>query len=169
MRAVPLGSVRPPHPLCLDAPAASAGFNTLLRYHSPLIISLACNLEPLLGSLMGWLAGIVALPGPWTWVGGALVLASTATVSLASHRREQRQASRAVATAALQRILSGEGIEVAEAEASGGGVPGRSDSAADGAWGRAWLQEEDAAAGGGGGTSPQQRQPQAGKLADGVR
>ena len=130
---------------------------------------------------MGWLAGIVAPPGPWTWVGGALVLASTAAVSLASHQREQRQAGRAAAAAALTRTLGGDGTEAAQAEADGqaaaapsggsGGSsgPGRSDSAADGAWGRLWLQEEGAATGGGSASPQWQRQQlPAGKPPDGV-
>ena len=84
-----------------------AGFNTLLRYLDPLIISLACNMEPLIGSLLGWAAGVVTAPGAWTYAGGGLVMASTLMVSLASHRREQQAASRQKAAAQVHRILGG--------------------------------------------------------------
>ena len=49
----------------LQLPLPHSGFNTLLRYMDPLIISLACNLEPLIGTLLGWAAGMVAPPGAW--------------------------------------------------------------------------------------------------------
>lgn len=60
----------------------------------PLVISLSCNLEPLIGSLLGWAAGVVAPPGSMTYVGGALVMASTFAVSYAAHMREKRQSTR---------------------------------------------------------------------------
>lgn len=128
------------------------GFNTLLRYLNPLVISLACNLEPLIGSLFGCAAGVVSPPGTWTWIGGSLVIASTAVVSLASHRRQQRQASRAAAAAAMQRSLGGGGVEAAAQGESermslplpgSSGIPGRSDSAAEGSWGRLGLQQQE--------------------------
>ncbi|KAL4448195.1 hypothetical protein ABPG75_005414 [Micractinium tetrahymenae] len=67
------------------------GFNTLLKYMDPLVISLCCNLEPLIGSLLGWAAGVVSPPGAMTYVGGALIMASTFVVSYASHVREKQQ------------------------------------------------------------------------------
>lgn len=69
------------------------GFNTLLKYLDPLVISLPCNLEPLIGSLLGWAAGVVSPPGGLTYAGGALVVASTLVVSYASHMREKRQSA----------------------------------------------------------------------------
>lgn len=56
---------------CLPTPAC-AGFNALLKYMAPLIVSLACNMEPLLGSLLGWAVGVVAAPGLWTYIGRLL-------------------------------------------------------------------------------------------------
>ena len=129
--------------LCTRPPA---GFNTLLRHLDPLIISLACNMEPLLGSLMGWAAGVLTAPGAWTYVGGGLVLASTATVSIASHRREKRQASKEAASRAIQHILSGgSDAEAGAAGGSGSAAGRRFDSAAaevggDGGWGDGWPQ-----------------------------
>jgi hypothetical protein len=76
-------STRHPSP----PPPTAAGFNTLLRYMPPLIITLGCNMEPLLGSLLGWVAGVMAPPGAWTYGGGVLVMASTVAVTLAAHYR----------------------------------------------------------------------------------
>lgn len=141
----------------------------------------ACNLEPLLGSLLGWAVGVVTAPGPWTYVGGALVLASTATVSIASHRREKRQASKEAASRAIQRILSsGSDAEAAEAGASHGGsgsgddVRRRFDSAAgeawrEDSWGGAWpqaKQAEGAASRGSAGWPEGPQQPSGGKPPD---
>ena len=148
-----------------------AGFNTLLRYLDPLIISLACNMEPLIGSLLGWGAGVVSAPGAWTYVGGGLVMASTLVVSLASHRREQQAASRQKAAAKVRRILGGSGAsgdglawgqdtplmqpglgaEVANgfggAHSRSGRVgasgPSAEELAEDGGWGGLWLQLQD--------------------------
>ncbi|PRW45144.1 Permeases of the drug metabolite transporter family permease component [Chlorella sorokiniana] len=155
------------------------GFNTLLRHLNPLIISLACNLEPLLGSLLGWAVGVVTAPGPWTYVGGALVLASTATVSIASHRREKKQASKAAASRAIQRILSSSSnAEAAEAGGGGGGDDLRRmfDSAAaeawrEDSWGPAWAQAKGGEAGashGSAGWPAGPQQPSGGKPPDHV-
>lgn len=40
-----------------------AGLNAVLRYMSPLSLTLAVCVEPLLGSLLGWGLQISALPG----------------------------------------------------------------------------------------------------------
>eukprot|EP00887_Chlorella_sp_A99_P004332 scaffold15.g4332.t1 len=82
------------------------GFNSLLRYLPPLVISLACNLEPLIGSLLGWAAGVASTPGPWTYCGGALIMGSTALVSVASSRREKAEAAREAVRLALERALA---------------------------------------------------------------
>ncbi|KDD74340.1 hypothetical protein H632_c1389p1 [Helicosporidium sp. ATCC 50920] len=71
------------------------GLNTLLKYHTPLVLSLALTSESLIGSAMGWAVGVVALPGVWTWVGGAVVLASTVAVVLSQHVRERGELKRA--------------------------------------------------------------------------
>lgn len=68
---------------CLHCP----GFNTLLRYMQPLIITLGCNVEPLIGSMLGWAVGVMAAPGAWTYVGGVLVMVSTVQVTVAAHFR----------------------------------------------------------------------------------
>lgn len=50
------------------------GFNTLLRFFPPLVISMAFPLEPIVGSMIGAAAGISNLPGPLTWVGGGIMV-----------------------------------------------------------------------------------------------
>lgn len=79
-------------------------------------------------------------------MGGALVLASTATVSVASHRREARQASKEAASRAIQRILSSGSEEAAEAGSLRGDAARRRPDAAaaeaceEDSWGRARPQ-----------------------------
>ena len=108
------------HPLCSAPPPLPPppGFNGVLAHLSPLVISLACNMEPLIGSLLGWAARVVAPPGAWTWVGGALVLASTALVSVAQHRREARERERGLTSAALDRAFSMGGQDGEDAAAA---------------------------------------------------
>ncbi|GLC33755.1 hypothetical protein PLESTM_000107800 [Pleodorina starrii] len=67
------------------------GFNTLLRYLSPLTVALAFQMEPLVGSLIGWGAGVMTAPGGATYGGGALVVAATVWVTLASAARERAE------------------------------------------------------------------------------
>lgn len=67
------------------------GFNTLLRYLSPLTVALAFQMEPLVGSVIGWAAGVMRPPGALTYVGGALVVGATVWVTVASTRREQQE------------------------------------------------------------------------------
>lgn len=50
------------------------GINTCLRYMSPLTVSTAVTLEPLLGSLIGWLFFDSGVPGFWTWIGGPILI-----------------------------------------------------------------------------------------------
>lgn len=50
------------------------GFNTLLRFFPPLVISMAFPLEPIVGSLMGAVAGVSELPGLLTWIGGSIMV-----------------------------------------------------------------------------------------------
>ena len=43
--------------------AGHTGFNYLVKYVHPLIISLVLTLEPLVGSMLGWARGVAPLPG----------------------------------------------------------------------------------------------------------
>ena len=50
------------------------GLNTCLRYMSPLTVSTSVTLEPLLGTLIGWLFFDTGVPGFWTWIGGPILI-----------------------------------------------------------------------------------------------
>jgi hypothetical protein len=86
-------------------PPRPPGFNLLLKYMNPLVISLACNMEPVLGSLLGWAVGLPVRPSLGTLAGGALIMLCTVFVTVSSHRREQEEAHRAAAAAKIRRIM----------------------------------------------------------------
>ncbi len=90
--------------LCCSNLLGAAGFNTLLRYLSPLTVALAFQMEPLVGSVIGWAAGVMAPPGALTYGGGALVVAATIWVTVASAERERGEAA-AKAAAAKQELV----------------------------------------------------------------
>eukprot|EP00879_Flechtneria_rotunda_P014854 GHRR01015519.1.p2 GENE.GHRR01015519.1~~GHRR01015519.1.p2 ORF type:complete len:159 (+),score=47.53 GHRR01015519.1:1384-1860(+) len=69
-----------------------AGFNTVLKYMSPLMVSLAVQFEPVIGPFLGWLAGVAAAPGTFTWIGGGIVLLATAGAIVATAKRQQAEA-----------------------------------------------------------------------------
>lgn len=69
-------------------------------------VSLAFQLEPLVGSLIGWAAGVVDAPGWATYVGGAIVLAATCVVTYFSTQRELREEKRGVAALELENVRS---------------------------------------------------------------
>lgn len=50
------------------------GLNTCLKYFSPLVISACVTLEPVIGSLIGYVVFDTSLPGRWTWFGGAILM-----------------------------------------------------------------------------------------------
>ena len=45
------------------------GLNYCLKYVSPLLISISVTLEPVLGSIIGWMFFSTGVPGMWTWIG----------------------------------------------------------------------------------------------------
>ena len=51
------------------------GLNTCLRYTSPLVISTSVTMEPIIGSIIGYLIFNEGLPGFWTWIGGPILVA----------------------------------------------------------------------------------------------
>lgn len=83
------------------------GINALLKYMNPLIITLVLNVEPLVGSVMGYLLGVAPAPGIFTYLGGLLILASTGVVSLASNKREEAARGKKVATAEVEAVFVG--------------------------------------------------------------
>ena len=69
------------------------GLNTCLRYISPLVVSVAVTLEPVLGSLIGWLFFNSGVPGTWTWVGGAVLMVGLLTVVVAGEQHALDEAN----------------------------------------------------------------------------
>ena len=69
------------------------GLNTCLRYISPLIVSVAVTLEPVLGSIIGWVFFDAGVPGRWTWLGGLVLMAGLMTVVIASEQTSLTKAN----------------------------------------------------------------------------
>ena len=69
------------------------GLNTCLRYISPLVVSVSVTLEPVLGSIIGWLFFGSGVPGRWTWLGGAVLMAGLITVVIASEQESRNKAN----------------------------------------------------------------------------
>ena len=69
------------------------GLNTCLRYISPLIVSVSVTLEPVLGSIVGWLFFDSGIPGRWTWLGGLILLTGLLTVVVASEQASLEEAN----------------------------------------------------------------------------
>ena len=69
------------------------GLNTCLRYISPLIVSVSVTLEPVLGSIIGWLFFDSGVPGRLTWFGGVVLISGLVTVVVAGERVAQREAN----------------------------------------------------------------------------
>ena len=69
------------------------GLNTCLRYISPLVVSSSVTLEPLIGSLIGWWFFDAGVPGRWTLVGGAVLIAGLLMVVLAGETHAAAQAN----------------------------------------------------------------------------
>ena len=66
------------------------GYNGVLRYISPLAVSVSLTMEPLFGSLLGWGLGVAAPPGWPTFAGGAMLTAAVVLVVVATKRREKQ-------------------------------------------------------------------------------
>lgn len=128
------------------------GYNTLLKYLTPLLLALTLQLEPLLGSVMGWFAGVTAAPGPLTFAGGALVLVAAVLVTAATARREQREERRREAALAVQQLMEVGDWDEEEAF-DGGGSVGGGGGGGDGAQGGSGAAGGQFTNGGGGQSS----------------
>ena len=62
--------------------AGHTGINAVLRWIPPLTISMILIMEPVIGSVIGWVIGVDNVPGVWTLVGGLLMVAGLALVTL---------------------------------------------------------------------------------------
>ena len=61
------------------------GLNTCLKHLSPLVVCSSTMMEPMIGSLAGWLAYDGGLPGEWTTGGGIILIFSVFLVSYGTH------------------------------------------------------------------------------------
>ena len=75
------------------------GLNTCLRYISPLVVSVAVTLEPVLGSMIGWVFFDAGVPGRWTWLGGLVLMVGLVTVVVASEHASLPKANNETNTA----------------------------------------------------------------------
>ena len=69
-------------------------FNALLKYLHPLAIALPLTLEPVIGSIIGYLAGVTRPPHLLTYVGGVVLLAAVVLVTVAGYQRERKERER---------------------------------------------------------------------------
>jgi hypothetical protein len=67
------------------------GFNTVLRYVSPLIVSLAVQFEPVVGPFIGWATAVSPAPGLFTYIGGGIIMAATVGATVAAALRQQKE------------------------------------------------------------------------------
>ena len=65
------------------------GLNYCLKYVSPLLISISVTLEPVLGSLIGWMFFSTGIPGFWTWIGGPILMLGILSIIYGEHLTNQ--------------------------------------------------------------------------------
>ena len=65
------------------------GLNYCLKYVSPLLISISVTLEPVLGSLIGWMFFSTGIPGIWTWIGGPILMLGILSIVYGEHLTNQ--------------------------------------------------------------------------------
>ena len=66
------------------------GYNAVLKHVSPLVVSVSLTLEPLLGTVLGYAAGVADAPGWRTAIGGAAMTVAVAVVVVAEANRKRR-------------------------------------------------------------------------------
>ena len=65
------------------------GLNYCLKYVSPLLISISVTLEPVIGSLIGWMFFSTGIPGMWTWIGGPILILGIISIVYGEHLMNQ--------------------------------------------------------------------------------
>ena len=65
----------------------------MLRWIPPLTISMILILEPVIGSIIGWIVGVDSIPQRWTIIGGLLMISGLALVTFGSDSQEDSQPS----------------------------------------------------------------------------
>jgi drug/metabolite transporter (DMT)-like permease len=73
--------------------------NALLKYCTPLTVSTAMLSEPLFGGCLGYLLGMQDMPGPLTWIGGAMLLVGLFWILAGESSRSSGHASERPSTA----------------------------------------------------------------------
>lgn len=79
-------------------------------------MSLAVQLEPVLGPLLGFAFGVAAAPGMFTWIGGSVVLLATLGATLATAKRQQQEEE-----AESRRVLKHKSMRLPSFVVAGGG------------------------------------------------
>ena len=69
------------------------GINAVLRWIPPLTISMILIMEPVIGSIIGWVVGVDSFPQLWTIIGGSLMIFGLALVTFGSEIQEAPQPS----------------------------------------------------------------------------
>lgn len=67
------------------------GLNACLKHVSPLVISISVTMEPLIGSLIGWIFFDTTIPSKWTLLGGPLLLAGVLLVVISSDKSQEQE------------------------------------------------------------------------------
>jgi drug/metabolite transporter (DMT)-like permease len=62
-----------------------------LKHVSPLVISISVTMEPLIGSLIGWLFFETEIPSKWTLLGGPLLLAGVLLIVISSDKSQEQE------------------------------------------------------------------------------
>mgnify|MGYP001208418042 CR=1 FL=1 len=62
------------------------GINAVLKWFSPLLISVCLVMEPLIGTIIGYFLGTTSVPGIWTLFGGIILIFGTVIVTTAQHQ-----------------------------------------------------------------------------------
>eukprot|EP00882_Tetradesmus_deserticola_P022745 GHRQ01024691.1.p1 GENE.GHRQ01024691.1~~GHRQ01024691.1.p1 ORF type:complete len:425 (+),score=136.30 GHRQ01024691.1:465-1739(+) len=111
------------------------GFNTVLRYVSPLAVSLAVQFEPVVGPFLGWATGVSPAPGLYTYIGGSIMMVATIGATVASALRQQQE-ERLVKSKSLHMAVDVDG----SLKAGDNGVAGAAAGGADTLFGPASYQ-----------------------------
>ena len=69
------------------------GINAVLRWIPPLTISMMLIMEPVIGSIIGWIVGVDSIPQIWTLIGGVLMVSGLALVTFDSESKEASEPS----------------------------------------------------------------------------
>ena len=64
------------------------GINAVLRWIPPLTISMMLIMEPVIGSIIGWIVGVDSIPQIWTLIGGLLMVSGLALVTFDSESEQ---------------------------------------------------------------------------------